>query len=200
ISWVTKTPYATIRLIVQTNKEFFKIQPGFWGLSEKKIEILKEFGVKNKQNIAQSDFSYAYFQGLIADIGNLRKFKTYIPPQDKNRILDKKLGEVANLSQIYDFAYPQILKFVKTIDVVWFNERNMPNSFFEVKHSTDFKNSLNKFYELQDFRAKFFIVADKVRVRQFESMIKASIYEPIANLVKFVNYDSIARLYKKRNN
>ncbi|MCD8213437.1 MAG: hypothetical protein LUC34_05260, partial [Campylobacter sp.] len=30
-SWGTKTPFATIRRIVQTNKEFFKIQPGFWG-------------------------------------------------------------------------------------------------------------------------------------------------------------------------
>ncbi|MBP3207417.1 MAG: hypothetical protein J6M21_04040, partial [Campylobacter sp.] len=33
-SWQTKTPFASIRRILQTNKEFFKIQPGLWGLSE----------------------------------------------------------------------------------------------------------------------------------------------------------------------
>ncbi|MCD8212473.1 MAG: hypothetical protein LUC34_00150 [Campylobacter sp.] len=198
-SWQTKTPFATIRRIVQTNGEFFKIQPGLWGLNEKKTEILKELGVKDEKNIAQSDFSHSYYQGLIADIGNLRNFTTYIPPQDKNRncFIDKKLGEIANLSQIYDFTYPQILKFAKTIDVIWFNERKIPHSFFEVEHSTDFKNSLNKFYELQDFGAKFFIIADTARKRRFESVLSASIYKPIAANVKFVDYEAVANLYEK---
>ena len=37
------------------------------------------------------------------------------------------------------------------MDVIWFNERKMPNSFFEVEHGTDMKNSLLKFNDLQDF-------------------------------------------------
>ena len=41
------------------------------------------------------------------------------------------------------------------MDVIWFNERKMPYRFYEVEHSTNISNSLDKFYELQDFRADF---------------------------------------------
>ncbi|MDO5045225.1 hypothetical protein [Campylobacter sp.] len=197
-SWQTKTPFATIRRIVQTNKEFFKIQPGLWGLSEFKSEILSKFNIK--ETVGESEFTHSYFQGIIAQIGNLRNFYTYIPPQDKNRLfIDKKLHEVATISEIYEFSYPKIIKFAKTVDTIWFNERKLPHSFFEVEHSTDFKNSLNKFYELQDFNAKMFIVADRNRRAQFDSVISASIYDSIASSVRFVDYDSIVSLYEKEN-
>ncbi|WP_170018841.1 hypothetical protein [Campylobacter sp. RM16190] len=197
-SWQTKTPFATIRRIVQTNKEFFKIQPGLWGLSEFKSEILSKLNIK--EITRENEFTHSYFQGIIAQIGNLRNFYTYIPPQDKNRFfIDKKLHEIATTSEIYEFSYPKIIKFAKTIDAIWFNERKLPHSFFEVEHSTDFRNSLNKFYELQDFNAKMFIVADKNRRAQFNSVISASIYESIASSVRFVDYDSIVKLYEKEN-
>lgn len=212
-AWNTKTPFATIRRIVQTSDEIFKIQPGLYALSAKKGEILERLGLENgtksecKSKIAEhknatqkSDFTHAYFQGIIAQIGIFRHFESYIPPQDKNKaFLNKKLGETANLREIYDFAYPQILKFAKTIDVVWFNSRQMPYAFFEIEHSTDFKNSINKFYELQDFRARFFVVAHRARKVQFESVLKASIYAPIKNLVKFADYESIVAQYEKES-
>ena len=67
----------------------------------------------------------------------------------------------------------------------------MPCAFYEVEHSTDMKNSLNKFYELQDFRAKFYIVAAKERKVQFDDIINQSIYLPIKDIVNFVNYDAL---------
>ncbi|MBQ7270365.1 MAG: hypothetical protein IJR18_01605, partial [Campylobacter sp.] len=79
-SWQTKTPFASIRRILQTNKEFFKIQPGLWGLSEFKNEILAKFEIKNEKIVAENEFTHSYYQGIIAQIGNIRKFKTYIPP------------------------------------------------------------------------------------------------------------------------
>ena len=33
-TWGSKTPFASIRWIVQTNKEFYKIRAGPWGLCE----------------------------------------------------------------------------------------------------------------------------------------------------------------------
>ena len=75
--------------------------------------------------------------------------------------------------------------------------RNLPNSFFEVEHSTDFKNSINKFFELQDFRARFFIVAKEERHRQFDNIINASIYSPIKDLITFKNYESLVKQYEK---
>lgn len=186
-SWRTKTPFASIRRIVQENSDFFKIRPGLWGLKSFKTQILKELesGVSS-----QDSFTHSYFQGLIIEIGNLRKFQTYVPPQDKNKnfAAGKKLDDLTSLKTIYEFAYPNILSKARTVDAIWFNERNLPYAFFEVEHSTDFKNSLNKFYELQDFNAKMFIVADASKLRQFQS-------KDIAGSVKFAGYESIAKQY-----
>lgn len=193
-SWRTKTPFASIRRIVQENSDFFKIRPGLWGLKSFKTQILKELesGISS-----QDSFTHSYFQGLIIEIGNLRKFQTYVPPQDKNKnfAAGKKLDDLTSLKTIYEFAYPNILSKARTVDAIWFNERNLPYAFFEVEHSTDFKNSLNKFYELQDFNAKMFIVADASKLRQFQSVISASIYKDIAGSVKFAGYESIAKQY-----
>ena len=71
----------------------------------------------------------------------------------------------------------------------------MPNCFYEVEHSTNIINSLNKFYELQDFRSKFCIVADIRRKTEFEDKISQSIYRQIKDIVSFVDYDSVANQY-----
>jgi hypothetical protein len=76
--------------------------------------------------------------------------------------------------------------------VIWFNERNLPSSFFEIEHTTDIQNSLGKFYDLQDYFACFFIVADKSRKTQFEEIINRRIFQPIKKRFDFVNYDGIS--------
>ncbi|WP_456058298.1 hypothetical protein [Campylobacter hominis] len=193
----TKTPFATIRRILQTNSEFFKIQPGLWRLSSQKNEILKKICIKNTTKIVDNKFTHTYYQGLITEIGNLKNYQTYIPSQDKNKIyIDKQLFYSAKMTKIYDFTYPGILKFAKTVDVIWFNDRKMPDSFFEVEHTTDFKNSINKFFELQDFRANFYIVTKKERKKEFENIINSSIYLPIKKPVKFAVYESIVKQFE----
>lgn len=195
-SWGTKTPYASIRRIVQTNEEFFRVQSGLWALKEFEKDVLNKFKIDTKSEKSINEFTHSYFQGIIVEIGNLRKLTTYVPPQDKNRLfLEKKLSELTTTEKIYDFTYPEILRKAKTVDTIWFNERKMPCAFYEVEHSTDIKNSLNKFYELQDFRAKFFIVAAKERKKQFDDIICSSIYRPIRDLVEFVNYDALISQY-----
>lgn len=49
------------------------------------------------------------------------------------------------------FTYKEVVEKIKSIDVFWFNDRRFPKFVFEVEHSTDFKNALLKFLELQDF-------------------------------------------------
>lgn len=200
-TWGTKTPFASIRRIVQTNNEFFKIQPGLWGLLELKDKIYEKFQIKSNDAKSINAFTHSYFQGIITEIGNIRNYETYIPPQDKNKyFLEKKLSEIATIEKIHSFTYPEILRKAKTVDVIWFNERKLPTAFYEVEHSTDIKNSLNKFYELQDFRAKFFIVAAKERENQFKDIITSSIYKDIKGLVQFVNYDDLAKQYELEHN
>lgn len=125
----------------------------------------------------------------------MHSFNTYVPPQDKNKLfLEKRLCELTTIDTILPFTYPELLKRARTVDVIWFNRRKMPCAFYEVEHSTDIKNSLNKFYELQDFNSNFFIVADGARRNQFEDVISASIYNEIAQRIRFVEYVEIVFL------
>ena len=199
-SWGTKTPHASVRRIVQTNKEFFRIAAGLWGLSDSREQILKKLDIHESDKASVETFTHGYIQGIISEIGNLRGLGTYVPPQDKNRLfLEKKLCDVVSIHQIFDFTYHEIIKYAKTVDVIWFNERNLPNAFYEVEHTTDIKNSLNKFYELQDFRAKFYIVAPKEREKQYFDIISSSIYKEIKDIVSFVSYDTLIKQYEKES-
>lgn len=196
--WGTKTPQASVRRIVQENDEFFRIEAGLWGLTKYKHDILRKLNIVENNKKSMETFTHGYIQGIISEIGNLRNFSTYVPPQDKNRMfLENRLCDVATVQQIFEFSYPEILKHARTVDVIWFNERKLPNSFYEVEHTTDIKNSLNKFYELQDYRANFYIVAPKDRERQFNDIISSSIYSNIKNIVRFVNYDTLLKQYEK---
>lgn len=198
--WGTKTPYASVRRIVQTNKEFFRIQSGLWGLADRKQDVLRKLNICEEDKKTIIDFTHGYIQGIITEIGNFKKYTTYVPPQDKNRkFLENKLCDVASISEIYNFTYPEILKYAKTVDVIWFNERKLPNAFYEVEHTTDIKNSLDKFYELQDYRAKFYIVAAQERKRQYEDIISKSIYREIKNIVNFVSYETVIKQYEKES-
>lgn len=115
------------------------------------------------------------------------------------RFWKKKLCDVVSVHNIFEFTYPEILKHARTVDVIWFNERKLPNAFYEVEHTTDIKNSLNKFYELQDYRSKFYIVAPKERERQFKDIISSTIYRKIKDIVSFVNYDTLIKQYEKES-
>lgn len=197
--WKTKTPFASIRRIVQDNRFFFKIKPGLWALKEFEKEILRKFKIDIKNTISEKIvFTHSYYQGLLLEIGNLQKFITYVPPQDKNKLyLEKKLLDIASITKIYDFSYPEITRRAKTIDVIWFNNRNMPHSFFEVEHSTDIQNSLLKFYDLQDFFSKFYIVSDQIRKREYEKKITYSAFEIIRKRVSFISYEYLSNLHSK---
>jgi len=57
VSWNSKTPYASIRRIIQDSKYFFKKKPGLWALKSEKNKIEEKFNLskvnesyKDKQN------------------------------------------------------------------------------------------------------------------------------------------------------
>lgn len=197
VKWGTQTPFASIRRIVQDERFFFKIKPGLWALKTHKKDVLQLFDIEKRAKIA-TQFNHAYFQGLLLEIGNLKKLATFIPYQDKNKkYLEKPLFEIATINKFYDFTYKYIVDKAATIDVSWFNERKLPHSFFEIEHSTDFKNSLLKFVELQDFNIEFRIVADKSREKHYNSALSFQAFKSISHRVKFLSYDLVAELHVK---
>lgn len=195
-TWKTKTPEASVRRIVQDSLSIFRIQPGLWALEDCREKVLKKFKIKEGNKNSEEQFSHGYYQGLLIEIGKYRNRMTYIPPQDKNRqFLDRHLGEVADTYTIPLFTYKSLLRKAKTIDVIWFNERKMPSEFYEVEHTTDIKNSLSKFYELQDFFAKFYIVADVCRKEEFNDKINVSMFAPIKSRVQFLDYERVVAMH-----
>lgn len=197
--WETKTPFASIRRIVQDERFFFKIKPGLWALKSYKCKLPSNIlPAKEISKAKQEEFNHSYCQGLLVEIGNLKKFQTFVPNQDKNKIyLEKRLGEIITISELYKFAYDNILQKAKTIDVSWFNIRKMPSMLFEVEHAADMQNSLLKFVELQDFYVKFYIVADEVRKKEFEAKLSLSAFAAIQKRIRFMSYIQLSDWHTK---
>ncbi len=200
--WTTKTPFASIRRIVQTRpKEIYKIKPGLYGLISHQVAneakgILAETG-QNKDSQELKESNHYYYQGLLLLLGKLRQFHTFAPNQDKNRrFLDKTLGDVRTLQIIPPFSYPALVQRSSTIDVIWFNQRGMPNSFFEVESTTDIKNSLGKYCDLQDFCTRMLIVADKSRKAQYEAIRTETAFQAINGRTEFLAYDLLVEQYE----
>jgi hypothetical protein len=199
--WNTKTPFASIRRIVQLDKNIYRIKPGLYGLLsyKKSLEgkgIIQETE-KNKNDKEVIEFNHSYFQGLLLTIGNLKGLKTFVPNQDKNRfLLNTKLADIRTLNDLPEYTYPSLVQRSSTIDVIWFNERNMPHSFFEIEHSTDIQNSLLKFNDLQDFYARMVIVADIKRKNEYLNKIKFSSFKDLNNRVSFLNYEALNKQYE----
>jgi hypothetical protein len=153
---------------------------------------------RNKNSKEITDFNHYYYQGLAVKIGNLKRFKTYIPNQDKNRLfLNEKLGDIKTLSEIPKFSYESFVQRSSTVDVIWFNERMMPHSFIEVENSGEFQNSLVKFGDLQDFNSRMIIVADKIAKSQFEKQLSFSAFQKISKRVEFLDYESLTKQYER---
>jgi hypothetical protein len=196
--WGTKTPFASIRRIVQTYpNHFFKIRPGLWALTSERKSVLKKLAL-GEGFLKDEKFNHTYYQGLLVEIGNLKNYETFVPHQDKNKpFLSRKLSDVSTLKEFYNFTYDSLLRRARTVDVSWFNQRRLPEYFFEVEHSTPMYNSLLKFLDFADFRIKFFIVADKARRLEFEDKISAHHFSPIRSAVKFIDYERVADWHLK---
>ena len=110
--------------------------------------------------------------------------------------LNEKLGDLRTLQKQPSYSYEKFVQRSSTIDVIWFNDREMPEYFFEVEHSTDFQNSLNKFSDLQDFYVQMYIVADKSRHSEYETKMHYTAYEKIRQRVTFLSYEKLVRQYE----
>lgn len=200
VSWGTKTPHASVRRILQTHPSlFFRIKPGLWGLKSREQQILEQLGIGEKATDKQKQqFDHSYYQGLLVEIGNMMGFSTYIPSQDKNKIfLSRKLGDIATLNKLPLFTYKELVHTAGRIDVVWINERGFPEAFFEVEHTTNFRDALVKFGEFIDFSTRFRIVADESRRSQFEKTVKLQSFKAVQKRVRFISYDKVGELHSQ---
>lgn len=203
--WKTKTPFASVRRIVQQTAGIYKIKPGLYALESHRQELEGNGILVQNEHNQDSEiiltFNHAYYQGLLLEMGKMRHLDTFIPDQDKNKqfLNQAVLGDLRTIQAIPEYSYPQLVKRSSTIDVIWFNDRHMPHSFFEVEHSTDIQNSLLKFNDLQDFAARMVIVADEKRHHEFISKMGYAAFRQLANdkRVAFLSYESLGKQYEQ---
>lgn len=202
--WKTKTPFASVRRIVQQTAGIYKIKPGLYALESYRKQ-LEQDGImvqteKNKDSEEVRTFNHAYYQGLLLEMGKMRHLLTFVPDQDKNkRFLTTPLGDIRTLTAIPLYSYPALVKRSSTIDVIWFNENQMPHSFFEIEHSTDIQNSLLKYNDLQDFYVRMVIVADEKRHSEFLSKLDYAAFSELRlnKRVAFLSYESLDKQYEQ---
>jgi len=197
--WGTKTPFASIRRIVQDPRFFFKIRPGLWALNSHRDRLPAGiFPAKDLPPAERAEYDHTYYQGLLVELGNFRKFATFVPNQDKNKLyLGRRLSAVKTMDSIYPFGFDRLVRVAQTIDVAWFNERNMPANLLEVEHSTAMSGSLMKFVELQDFNTNFYIVADELRRKEFHAKLAMEAFRAVSARVDFWTYEEVAELHSK---
>ena len=202
--WKTKTPFASVRRIVQQTKGIYKIKPGLYALETHRKQ-LEQDGItvqteKNKNSEEVKAFNHSYYQGLLLEIGRMRHLDTFVPNQDKNKMFIKTpLGEIRTLQTIPQYSYTDLVERSSTIDVIWFNDHRMPHSFYEIEHSTDIQNSLLKFNDLKDFSARMVIVADEKRHAEFGSKMNYAAFNVLREnkRVAFLSYESLDKQYEQ---
>jgi predicted house-cleaning noncanonical NTP pyrophosphatase (MazG superfamily) len=184
---------------VQDPRFFFRIRPGLWALNDCRDRLPESILPSGKTPVTRvRENTHAYYQGLIAEVGAMRHMETFVPLQDKNKpFMQGTLASVTTVPAMYKFTYDETLRKAQTVDVVWFNERKMPDAFFEVENSTDMLNALSKFVQLQDFAARFFIVADTLRQREFTDKIALTAFSDVRRRVLFESYEYVAGLHAK---
>jgi len=191
-----KTPKETIRSELQRDERFTDIGWGIYALT-KHLNKLPQVAIPKtpNQKVGQQ---HANIQGMIIEIGNTQGFDTYTP--DKKRFFEnKQLGKIATMKNFSHFTTnKKIIGTLKYIDVIWFNERGFPQVVFEVEHSTDFRDSLIRFSELQDFNTQFILVAPKGRKTKYEKEVSRSIFKDIKNRCRFMDYSNIEGHYNDR--
>ena len=202
--WKTKTPFASVRRIVQQTAGIYKIKPGLYALETHRKQ-LEQDGIivqteKNKESEDVKSFNHSYYQGLLLEIGRMRHLDTFVPNQDKNKkFIKTPLGEIRTWQAIPQYSYSDLVERSSTIDVIWFNDHKMPHSFYEIEHTTDIQNSLLKFDDLKDFSARMVIVADERRHGEFKSKMGYKSFNALRenNRVAFLSYDSLDKQYQQ---
>lgn len=191
------TPDRTINERVQRDKRFVKLKPGLYGLAAYLDKLPDEYNPKVEKTEADEEkITHAYIQGMLLEVGNLRGLQTFAPDKS-GRFTSQKLCDIMTLQEIPHFTFDHILQSTRFIDVIWFNQRNFPNSVFEIENSTNFRNSLVKFVELQDFDTSMYLIAphDKSKLNKYQQEIEKSAFASIKDRVKFYDYDTIIGLY-----
>ncbi len=138
--------------------------------------------------------NHATAQRALIELGNLLGFDTYLPPEDRGRIVNGiKLEEIAALKEIPQFTHQRLLDTVKHIDVIWFRDE-WPIFCFEVEESTDVTKGLLRLYQIRQLNMTPIIVGQENKRSKFQAEIEKDPFYNIKTRYKFIPYEELAKI------
>lgn len=174
------------------NKKFFKKI----GLS---IYALSDYQEEVKPHKEDKVRMHSYIEGICLELGNFKNFATYTADPSMLYRDNIQLQRIATLNELPSFSYEDILREVKRIDVIWFNQKGhkFPQKVFEVVDSIGTLNgAFNRSLQLQNFRTEFYIVAPEQHRAKYEQTINLAPYNINKERFSFINYDDLTELYE----
>ena len=175
---------------IKTGKKFKKIGLGLFAL--------KDYVEEEKPSQTDTARMHSYIEGICLEIGNFKNFLTYTADPNVKYRDNLTLGNVASISEIPPFSYPEIIREIKKTDVIWFNTKGLsfPQKIFEIVDSLGtLNNAFNRCLQLLNFRTEFFIVAPEQHKKKFLKTINLEPYKQNVEKFKFINYEQIIELY-----
>lgn len=207
-----KTPEATILSELGRSRRFAKIGVGVWALAENKnnfsevnnISFQKDLDIISEKNnaddkeiVLSTERMHAQIQGMLLEIGNVNGFQTYTP--NKNSTFNNKpLKNLSSLEDIPNFTYERIIRAVRYIDVLWFTNDKEPFPVFawEVENSTNFRDGLIKFTELNFFKTHFYFLAPETKINKFQEEVSRPIFKEIKKSCDFYSMERVKQSYQ----
>lgn len=179
-------------------RDFIDVDIFFWYIYENLIpeETEEEKPTKGLPTPRVTIDSHEAAEYYLLELGKMLGFLPYTVDQSKT-FRSKPLGEVAVVLNIPSFAGDRIMKTVREIDVIWFDEDENPRMCFEVEHTTDIVHGLDRLIQLQHIFAKFFIVAPEEKRSKFEELTSNRYpYRRLRDRFRFISYDELAQFYE----
>ena len=177
---------------IKNNRNFKRIGFGIFALKGYKEEPTPK--VTEKQRM------HPFIEGICLELGNFNNFLTYTP--DKTVVFkgNISLNQIETLKQVPDFTYPEVIKEIKRIDVLWFNKEGFlfPQRAFEVIDSIGtLSEAFNRCVQLLPFNLKFYIIAHEKYKNKFETKINKEPYLRFKERFLFKDYATIISLYEQ---
>lgn len=177
---------------IKNEKNFKKVGLGLYALADYQEEnILEE--KKDKVKI------HNFIQGVLVETGNREKFETYTPDKSKKYKENIHLFQIQTLREVPEFTYPELIRDIKWIDVLWFSKETLkfPIKIFEVVDSIGtLSKSLSRCLQLKNFNIEIFIVAPKEYENKYNNEINKQLYNEFRNRFRFIDYDLVKKWYK----
>jgi len=151
------------------------------------------------EDVQKKKLTHADIEGMLLELGNFYGYDTYTADVQKS-FDGKPLSSIATLKDLPPFTFPDLLKQVRQIDVLWFERkpRAFPKFAFEVETTPEFRRALLRLYQLKDFDTILYIIADDTKKNLFEKRLHDEPFYILRDRFNFVSISKIFNIYQLR--